>query len=233
MGRTSSEFDGVDIGIDLVAQERDGGYCAIQCKCYAENTRISKGDLDTFISASAREPFTARMFVDTGSDWSTNLYRTLDGLQPPCQRVSAADLASRPVDWPDLSLEAPEQLDYQSETFSLREHQKEAFDDVINGFKMSDRGKLIMACGTGKTFTALRIAEDIAGIGGRVLYLIPSIGLFSQAMREWAEQQTVPHRYIGICSDTRQAKRQRMHPSLNWKFRSLRIPPRSLKPSKR
>ena len=200
------EFDGVDIGIDLVAEERDGGYCAIQCKCYAENTRISKGDLDTFISASAREPFTARMFVDTGSDWSANLYRTLDGLQPPCQRVSAADLASRPVDWPDLSLETPEQLDYQQDTFSLREHQQAAFDDVISGFKTFDRGKLIMACGTGKTFTALRIAEDIAGIGGRVLYLVPSIGLFSQAMREWAEQQTVPHRYIGICSDTKAGK---------------------------
>ena len=91
------EFDGVDIGIDLVAEEREGGYCAIQCKCYAENTRISKGDLDTFISASAREPFTARMFVDTGSDWSANLRRTLNGLQPSCQRISAADLASRPV----------------------------------------------------------------------------------------------------------------------------------------
>ena len=200
------EFDGVDIGIDLVAQERDGGYCAIQCKCYAENTRIAKGHLDSFISASAREPFTSRIFVDTGSDWSANLHRTLDGLQPPCQRISAADLASRPVDWPDLSLEAPEQLDYQQETFSLREHQKEAFDDVINGFKASDRGKLIMACGTGKTFTALRIAEHIAGAGGRVLYLVPSIGLFSQAMREWAEQQGVPHRYIGICSDTKAGK---------------------------
>ena len=200
------EFDGVDIGIDLVAQERDGGYCAIQCKCYAENTRIAKGHLDTFISASAREPFTARMFVDTGSDWSTNVYRTLDGLQPPCQRISAADLASRPVDWPDLSLETPEQLDYQQETFSLREHQKEAFDDVINGFNESDRGKLIMACGTGKTFTALQIAEKIAGVGGSVLYLVPSIGLFSQAMREWAEQQSIPHRYIGICSDTKAGK---------------------------
>ena len=52
------EFDGVDIGIDLVAQERYSGYCAIQCKCYAENTRIAKGYLDTFISASARQPFT-------------------------------------------------------------------------------------------------------------------------------------------------------------------------------
>ena len=59
-----------------------------------------------------------------------------------------------------------------------------------------------MACGTGKTFTSLRIAEEIAGTGGRVLYLVPSIGLLSQAMREWAEQKRVPHRYIGICSDT-------------------------------
>ena len=200
------EFDGVDIGIDLVAQERDGGYCAIQCKCYAENTRISKGDLDTFISASARQPFTARMFVDTGSDWSANLYRTLDGLEPPCQRISAADLASRPVKWPDLSIEEAEQLDYQQETFSLREHQREAFNDVINGFRESDRGKLIMACGTGKTFAALQIAEEIAGVGGRVLYLVPSIGLFAQAMREWSEQQSVPHRYIGICSDTKAGK---------------------------
>ena len=200
------EFDGVDIGIDLVAQERDGGYCAIQCKCYAEETRIAKKHLDTFISASARDPFTARMFVDTGSDWSANLYRTLDGLQPPCQRISAADLASRPVKWPDLSSEEAEQLDYQHETFRLREHQQEALDDVITGFGDADRGKLIMACGTGKTFTALRIAEKVAGVGGRVLYLVPSIGLFSQAMREWAEQQDVPHSYIGICSDTRAGK---------------------------
>ena len=80
-------------------------------------------------------PLPPECSVDTGSDWSANLYRTLDGLQPPCQRVSAADLASRPVDWPDLSREAPEHLDYQQDTFNLREHQKEAFDAVINGFK--------------------------------------------------------------------------------------------------
>ncbi|MXV78331.1 DEAD/DEAH box helicase [Candidatus Poribacteria bacterium] len=199
-------FDRVDRGIDLVAIERNNGICAIQCKCYAEDKRISKSDIDTFISESNRQPFTARIFVDTGKSWTTNLKKAIDGLEPPCQRISAADLASRPVQWPNLSSQEPDQLNYQLETFSLRDHQKEAFDDVINGFKDSDRGKLIMACGTGKTFTALRIAEDIAGIGGRVLYLVPSIGLFAQAMREWAEQQAIPHRYIGICSDTKAGK---------------------------
>lgn len=63
-------FDLTDTGIDLVAEERDGGgWCAIQCKCYAEGTRIGKPHLDSFISASARAPFTARMFVDTGDSW--------------------------------------------------------------------------------------------------------------------------------------------------------------------
>ena len=196
-------FDRGDLGIDLVGIERPGGVCAIQCKCYAEDKRVSPSDIDSFITYSNRQPFTARIFVDTGKSWTTNLIKKLDGLEPPCQRISAADLASRPVQWPDLSLQEPDHLNYQLETFSLREHQQNAFDDVINGFKDSDRGKLIMACGTGKTFTALRIAEEIAGIGGRVLYLVPSIGLFAQAMREWAEQQVIPHRYIGICSDTK------------------------------
>ena len=135
------EFDGVDLGIDLVAKESDGGYCAIQCKCYAEDKRVSKSDLDSFIAESNRKPYTARIFVDTGKSWSANLLKAIDGLQPPCQRISAADLANRPVQWPDLSQQEPDQLNYQLEAFSLREHQKAAFDDVINGFQESDRGK--------------------------------------------------------------------------------------------
>ena len=196
-------FDASDIGIDLVAEEREGGYCAIQCKCYAPGTRISKKHLDSFISASAREPFTARIFVDTGDEWGPNAVKTINALQPACNVIRFDDLASRSFDWPDLVRQEPEDLTYRDETFSLRPHQKAAFDDVIGGFKEHDRGKLIMACGTGKTFASLRIAEAVAGVGGRVLYLVPSISLFQQSMREWATQRVVPHRYIGICSDTR------------------------------
>ena len=64
-----------------------------------------------------------------------------------------------------------------------------------------------MACGTGKTFTALRIAEAVAGVGGRVLYLVPSISLFAQSMREWATHKEIRYRYLGICSDTRAGKK--------------------------
>ena len=197
-------FDGADTGIDLVAEEREGGYyCAIQCKCYAPGTRISKPHLDSFIAASARDPFTARIVVDTGDGWGPNARKTIAPLKPACTVLRFGDLASRPFDWPDLVHDEPEALSYRGEPFSLRPHQKTALDDVTGGFEAQDRGQLIMACGTGKTFAALRIAEAVAGIGGRVLYLVPSISLFQQSMREWATQRAIPHRYIGICSDTR------------------------------
>ena len=198
-------FDGRDIGVDLVAQKHDGGYCAIQCKCYAPDTRISKEALNSFLATASLPPFAdnTRILVNTGGELGENALRTIEPLGDKFRVIRFSDLESSPFDWPDLSLHDPEQLTYKQRKFHLKDHQKEAFDDVINGFKESDRGKLIMACGTGKTFTALKIAEEFAGTEGRVLYLVPSIGLLSQAMREWSDQRGVPHSYIGICSDTR------------------------------
>ena len=198
-GRT--DFDATDIGIDLVAQESSGEYCAIQCKCYAPENRVSKREVDSFIAASASRNFTKRILVHTGGELGANVLREIKPLGSDFQVIGYGHLAGRPIDWPDLRQEQPEQLDYRQQAFEPMPHQREALNDVVTGFQDSDRGKLIMACGTGKTFTALRIAEKMAGTGGRVLYLVPSIGLFSQAMREWAEQQGVTHRYIGICSD--------------------------------
>ena len=200
---TRTEFDGRDIGVDLVAQKHDGGFCAIQCKCYAPDTRISKPAIDSFISASASEIFTSRILVNTGGELGENALRTIEPLGDKFRIIRFRDLENSPFEWPDLSIQQPEQLTYKQRKFYLKDHQQEAFDNVINGFKEHDRGKLIMACGTGKTFTALKIAEEIAGTEGRVLYLVPSISLLSQAMREWSEQRGVPHSYIGICSDTR------------------------------
>ena len=200
---TRTEFDGTDIGVDLVAQKHDGGFCAIQCKCYAPETRISMGDLNSFLSTASLPAFAdnTRFLVNTGGELGPNALRLVEPLGDKFRVIRFSDLESSPFDWPDLSLQDPEQLTYKQRRFHLKDHQKEAFDDVINGFKESDRGKLIMACGTGKTFTALKIAEAIAGTEGRVLYLVPSIGLLSQAMREWSDQRGVPHSYIGICSD--------------------------------
>ncbi|MXV77681.1 DEAD/DEAH box helicase, partial [Candidatus Poribacteria bacterium] len=198
-----TDFDATDIGIDLVAKKQDGSFCAIQCKCYADDTRISKPHIDTFLSASASDIFTSWIFVNTGGEFGDNALRTIEPLGEKFRTVRFNDLENSPFDWPDLSIQEPETLTYKQRKYDLKDHQKDAFNDVINGFRTSDRGKLIMACGTGKTFTALRIAEEIAGIEGKVLYLVPSIGLLSQSMREWSDQRGIDHSYIGICSDRR------------------------------
>ena len=200
---TYKGIDRTDTGIDLVAEEADGsGYCAIQCKCYAQGTRIGSAAIDSFIAASARPPFTSRLVVDTGAEWGKNAKKTIDGLYETCAVLHYSNLANSAFDWPDLDQKKPEDLSLRLERFDLRAHQQRAFDDVVQGLQQADRGKLIMACGTGKTFTALRIAEAIAGRGGRVLFLVPSISLFQQSMREWMTQQNIKQRYIGICSDT-------------------------------
>ena len=193
------DFDGMALGVDLVAKDREGeGYCAIQCKFYAEGSTISKKDVDSFIADSAKDPFTSRIFVETSGEWGPNAYRTLKGVKPSCTVLTSADLAKRQVNWPDLIQGKPEDLTSALKPFKLRPHQIEAITDVKNGLAIHDRGKLIMACGTGKTFTALRIAEDIAGVSKRVLFLVPSITLMQQSMREWAEQKQLKHRYIGV-----------------------------------
>ena len=137
--RRRPDFDGTDIGVDLVAEERAGGYCAIQVKCYAPGTRISKQHLDSFISASARSPFTARIIVDTGDDWGPNAVKTLRGLEPACTVIRLGGLFDQPFDWPDLTQQEPEDLVRREEPFHLRPHQKQALADVVNGFESGDR----------------------------------------------------------------------------------------------
>ncbi|MET3590489.1 putative helicase, partial [Bartonella silvatica] len=90
-----------------------------------------------------------------------------------------------------------------------RPHQEEAIKKVCEGLKEADRGKLIMACGTGKTFTSLKIAESLAGKGKRVLFLVPSLALVSQTIREWTADAQVPLRSFAVCSDTKVGKRRK------------------------
>ena len=98
--------------------------------------------------------FNIYFLVDTGGEWGPNALRTIDPIKDKLRIIRYSDLESSPFEWPDLSLQDPEQLTYQQKRFHLKDHQKEVFDDVTNGFKASDRGKLIMACGTGKAVTA-------------------------------------------------------------------------------
>ena len=196
-----------DHGIDLVAHERETGeLCAVQCKFYDPQTGvITKNDVDSFLAESGTGEFTSRLFVSTTERWNSAAEETISRQAIPVSRVGLEDLFNSTIDWDSFSLETPEVM-VRTGGKSLREHQKRALDAVSAGLSTADRGKLIMACGTGKTFTSLRIAEAMAGPGGRVLFLVPSIALLSQTLMEWSAESEVPLRSFAVCSDTKVGK---------------------------
>jgi len=193
--------DGTDTGIDLVAQIADAPdtWCAIQCKFYRDGYRIRREDIDSFFSASGRIPFARRIFVDTtGVNWSDNAEATLRDQQMETLRVSLTDLEDSGIDWGVFADTGAVRLHEKKQP---RQHQRDAIHCVRDGLAKADRGKLIMACGTGKTFTALKIAEDLAGTRGRVLFLVPSLALMQQTVREWSIDSGIPLRSFAVCSD--------------------------------
>ncbi len=195
-----------DVGIDIVAEERaTGQFCAIQCKFYLPEHSIAKEDIDSFFTASGKDLFSSCMIVSTSDKWSKNAEHALANQSKPITRLRVQDLDASPVDWSKFSLKRPQDLHLRARK-QLREHQQIALAEVIKGLGESDRGKLIMACGTGKTFTALRIAEKMAG-SGHVLFLVPSLSLLSQSLREWTAEATTSIHSLAVCSDASIGKR--------------------------
>ena len=190
-----------DTGIDIVAEERGGGLCAIQCKFYGQSEYIRREDIDPFLVASGRMPFTARLFVSTTERWSQNAEKAVSNQRIPVQRIGVAELEGSPFDWFRFDPDHPDQLPRHTSKHP-RPHQIAAVADVVSGFDSSDRGKLIMACGTGKTFTALAIAERVVPAGGTVLFCVPSISLLSQTLRAWTADASRPLHCLAVCSDT-------------------------------
>ena len=200
-----------DSGIDLVAQTNDGNYWAIQCKCYLADAKIDKGDVDTFLTTSSRSFtddegkqhfFSFRLWIDTtDGGFTSHAAESFIGQAIPASVLHLAELAEMPVNWEELDkgISGTKAITEHKE---VRQHQQDALNEAMRYYKEHDRGKLIMACGTGKTFTALRIAEQMTDCRGKVLFLVPSIALLGQTLREWCFDAQKPIRPMCICSDS-------------------------------
>lgn len=200
-------LDKRDTGIDLVAKTRGTDeYHAIQCKLYATDYRLQKSDIDSFFTASGKKPFTHRIIIATTNNWSEHAEDALRDQQPPCSKIDLNALENSQIDW---SKYQPKQAVIFKAKKSLRDHQISALTATEKGFATADRGKLIMACGTGKTFTSLKIAEKLAGKGKRVLFLVPSLSLLSQTLTEWTQESATPLHSFAVCSDSDVGKKRK------------------------
>lgn len=208
------DFSGKDTGIDLVALTTDNDYWAIQCKCYAEDARINKDGVDSFLATSSKEfyndqmqttRFAYRLWISTTNKWNSEAERTIQNQNPPVLRIGLSELDDAPIDWDKLVNGNSNALNPK---YPLREHQQTAMEKVHEYFQTADRGKLIMACGTGKTFTSLKIAENETNGNGLILFLVPSIALLGQTLREWSAQADKPIHPICICSDAKSTQQK-------------------------
>lgn len=184
-------LDARDIGIDLVARTRNGHLVAIQCKCHAPSTYLRKGDIDSFLGGSQHECFDLRWIVST-SRWGPNAEAAIENANPPVRRIDFNDYLDTQIE--DGSVERPVRQPNPA--------QRRAIEDVVTGLRNHPRGQLVMACGTGKTYTSLRIAEELTPPGAQIVFAAPSIALVSQARKEWLRHAQRPIRSLVVCSDT-------------------------------
>ncbi len=186
---------GRDIGVDLVAEMRDGSLCAIQSKCFDAGRDIPKSELDSFVSAASTRTFKHRWLVASTDGLSANARRMLRDNH--VTQILFSYLDSLEGFW-------PASFDALGGTPTLvkaspRPHQQDAIRDVVEGLSKVSRGQLIMACGTGKTLTALWITEALEP--STTLVLVPSLSLLSQTLSEWAKNANSKWDYLCVCSD--------------------------------
>ena len=157
------DISGKDVGIDLVALTVEGDYWAVQCKCWSENAYIDKPAVDSFLATSSKSfmddqgrttKFSLRLWLSTTNKWNKEAENTLQNQHPPVQRLGLFQLESLAVNWDELDRGLTGSKARPAKK-TIRPHQKKALECFHDHFKTADRGKLIMACGTGKTFTAL------------------------------------------------------------------------------
>lgn len=150
-----------DNGIDLVVHTKNDEYWAIQCKFYNFESTISKSDIDTFISAATRKFKIdnktydyAKKYIFSTTEKITDNSKGLDFTLFGPEQIENCG-----IDWSNYNFDKIDEMKASNKKIP-RPHQEKAINDVLKGFENNDRGKLIMACGTGKTFTSLKIVEQ-------------------------------------------------------------------------
>src|SRR5262249_1156465 len=188
---------GRDCGIDLVFKDKNDAIWAVQAKCYSSDYEITKPDVDRFLSESNRKEINHRLLIATTDRIGANARQVLDGQEKSVVRYHLTHFESAEIDYPDRI----ERLftGKRRPPPEPRPHQIEAVANVISGFQTANRGQLIMACSTGKTFVCLWVKEKLKA--KRTLVLVPSLGLLSQILNDWTFPAREQFDALCVCSD--------------------------------
>lgn len=190
-----------DLGVDLVAEQQNGDLVAIQAKF--NKGKIGKSEINSFVAELGSTYYTRGLIISTVDEWNSNARATIDKNEKGIEIIGLSDLRNSQINWADFSFERPEQTTIKQPK-SLRPYQLDALESAVSYFKTEDRGQLIMAPGTGKTFTSLKIAEALSKQSDKqfkVLYLVPSIQLLTQTLRGWNNDTEYTMTSMAVTSD--------------------------------
>ncbi|GAA9648119.1 hypothetical protein HpVH149_11840 [Helicobacter pylori] len=195
-----------DRGIDMVITTASKEYIAVQCKFHQDS--VSLNDLSTFLlklqSGVGEVAFKKGIIIST-SNLSSNALEEIEQIRKSkgidIVEISEEDFIYSQIDWEKFD---PTQTQGElplCDKKKPRPHQIEAIKATKEYFSnpKNTRGKLIMACGTGKTYTSLKIMESLDP--KITLFLAPSIALLSQTFREYAQEKSEPFYASIVCSD--------------------------------
>ncbi|EIP8487216.1 DEAD/DEAH box helicase, partial [Listeria innocua] len=190
-----------DTGVDLVAEQKNGDLVAIQAKFYTN--KVGKSEINSFVAELGKSYYQRGLIVSTMDDWNSNARETIDQNEKGIEIIGLSDLRNSQIDWSQFNFERPENVVVKKPK-KLRDYQQTAKENALAHFKENERGQLIMAPGTGKTFTSLKISEalskDKAG-PFKVLYLVPSIQLLTQTLRGWNNDTELTITSMAVTSD--------------------------------
>jgi superfamily II DNA or RNA helicase len=194
---------GVDCGIDLVFRHKNGENWAVQAKCYSPTYDITKHDVDKFLSESNRKGIDKRLLIASTDRIGKNAIQVCEAQDKQVVRLLLSDLDRAELEYPACYKDLHKAK--RKAVPTPRPHQLEAIGAVADSLQDAERGQLIMACGTGKTFTTLWIKERLES--KRTLVLLPSLSLLSQTLREWTSAASQPFDILCVCSDETVGKR--------------------------
>ena len=201
-----------DTGVDIVAKGYDGNLTAVQAKFY--KGKVSKAGIDSFVAETGKKVYSAGILVSSTDEWNSNARKTLNDTTKPFTVIGLSQLRSADFDWQKFSFAKENTNLPKKKPKTLRPYQETAIDNSLKYFKEHDRGKLIMAPGTGKTFTSLKIAEALMRDQKKkqfnVLYLVPSIQLLSQTLFSWNSDisDDIHMTSLSVVSDTKANKQK-------------------------
>ena len=190
-----------DTGVDLVAEQFNGELVAIQAKFY--QNKVGKNEINSFVAELGKSYYQRGLIVSTVDDWNKNARDTIEQNEKGIEIIGLSDLRNSQIDWTKYRFERPEVVTIK-EPKKLRPYQEIALEYALKHFVTKDRGQLIMAPGTGKTFTSLKIAEAFAKKENKqlkVLYLVPSIQLLTQTLRGWNNDTELKITSMAVTSD--------------------------------